>query len=216
MTPATIQRLLLAAVILLLTSSEGKKVLPSILGINYVQWGLAVISSLILPVGIFYSIRAIFIYPEQRRQSGFACLLFSAIFSLMLICYGVGSPLKMGLSHTLDDLSSEHLLPELLHGLQSSDSPEIHLKMAKSIFVCSGIQIPYRLENGAYTVYQPTKQDQDLWNGTKATNEEIATIKEQQNWEVKQMQYLMGLYAVSFFIVFLIGSLHLMYQRKSA
>lgn len=195
---------------------QAKKFYPSVFGSSYVQWGSVIISAPLLSLGMFFSIHALFSNPDKRRDSGWTCIAFIALFSLIVGFYCLVVPLYSRASDSIDTLSSGTLMPQLIRKLQDAKTEEKRKTIAKVIYIFSGVSVSYQSEESTYIIYQPTEKDNESWRERQQTEEKIKETKAIMDWQISQLRYITTLYIGSFFITFFVGILILIYKKKKS
>ena len=184
---------------------EGKKYFPEILGSSYIQWGSAFLTALLIPIGMFLSIVTLVTCSDQKRAFGCNCLGFVILFSLIIGGFSVVTPIMIRVDNSLDIIGSRDALPKLLSKLQTIEDAEKRQVIAGGIYVLFGVAVPYKTEDGSYTVYHPTARDEERWAKSKENEVVFKETKGLLNSQLKQLPYLSSLYISSFFLTFLLA-----------
>ncbi len=192
---------------------QGKQWYPTVFGSSYIQWTSAIITALLLSLGMFLSIRTLFSHPKQRRSTGWICVGFVIIFSINLGLHGLISPMVVRVNSLLAD-SSANIMLMLMQNLQEAETEKSRQRYAQAIYTFSGFAMPYQTEDNGYVVYQPTEKDKELWARNQVSDNNITETKEMLDWQLKQLPYIASLYIGSFFIMFTVGILTFTYQKN--
>jgi hypothetical protein len=195
---------------------QAKQLSPAIFGTSYIlQWGSSVVSALLLSLGLFLSIRALHLCsPEKRRDAGWICIGFTTLFCLVMGSFGVGGPMFARTSCLLNELSANDAMLRLMPKLQEAKTEKHRQKIARGIYVFTGVAVPYQTDSGTYITYSPTQKDSDSWTQNQTLEVKRKETQELVDWQLKQWPWLTSLYIGSFFATFVIGSLILIYKKK--
>lgn len=214
MKPKYLGWLLAATFLIWFTPWQAKQFFPSVFGSSYIQWASCIVSAPLLSIGLFLSVRALYTYPVERRDSGWVCVGFTTLFCLILGFYGLAGPMLSRLNHSVDMLNMADSMPRLMSKMLEAKTEKHRQNIAKVIYGSSGVTIPYQTDSGIYIIYSPTQEDTNNWTQTQAFELKRKETKALLEWQLKQLPWLTSLYIGSFFLTFSVGSLILI-QRKT-
>ena len=192
---------------------EGKTLFPAIFGTNAIQWGCAGIGAIFVSLGLFFSILGFFSNRTTRRETGVACLGFLVLFTMPVTTYCIMTPMMLRLSEANACISTKNDLPRVLHKIYGAEAPK-NDRIAKLMFTWYGIAVPYQMEDGSYVSFKPSQPDRKRWQQSQEAEAQIEKNKISISWTLQQLPFLALAYIGSFFIVFLVGVIILMFREK--
>jgi len=195
---------------------QGKRLYPALFGGYILQWSVVAMTAILIPLGMFFSVQALFRNRSSRRDAGWTCIGFVAFFSFIVAFHVSITPMLVRIANTMDSFSSSDdlILAKVLKGLYSENKSAERLKRAQLVYHISGVSMPYQLEDGSYTTFNPVKKDIDAWEETQAIHKKSMEIRDMVDWQLRQLPDISGGYIGAFFLVFLIGILFSMYSRR--
>ncbi len=212
----TLSWLLTVTFFIMCITWEGKKLYPSVFASCYIQWSSSVLSAILLSIGMYFSMQAVFAQPEDRKKAGCTCLGFVSLFTLITGFYGVATPMLIHTSNSVASLSSNNTVPKLVQKLYAPESAGNRPAIARAIYMLCGVTVPYQAENGSFIVYKPTSKDNESWTEIQKVQIQAKQFKEHLDWQIKQLAYLTSLYIGCFSMSFLIGILTLIYKKRDS
>jgi len=117
-------------------------------------------------------------------------------------------------TESVDSLKSIDVVPGLLKNLYATDSSKNRQQFAKVIYLSCGVATPYQREDGSYILYEPSEEIKQRWIEFHTNEQSLAETNKILKWQLKQMAFLNAVFLGSFFLVFVLGVLILMYGKK--
>lgn len=198
--PKLIQWLLGISLFFWIVPTEAKSHWPEIFGIWQIQWTAAGITAILVPLGLFLSLRALF---EGKKVAAFAWCN-AALFAFLLFAYALLASLTMMASTMLATLSDPNGLAHLTARLDTADTTTAKNQIASVIYRFHGIAIPYK-DGNTYTVYQPSEKDREQWNSTMETNRKFVATQKLIHSQFWQLLIIPSAHILGFLLVFSIG-----------
>ena len=214
MNPKLPSRIMLAGLIAIGISGAAKDITAlSILGRSSIfEWGCGIVTALSFSAGMFLSLCGL-LGPTDRRRTFFALHLIGLLtFCSMLGLYFLGYVTLTKIYGASDDIPN--VLPKLVENARTADSESKRELMAQNAYKIYGSILAYRRDSGELVYYQPTSQDiayRDQIEKETVRDEALrdSIVKEQ----LRQFPWLFGFYLGGFFIVYLAGTLWLLFRK---
>lgn len=206
--------LLIAAFLVWFVPWQGKLFAPALFGSSSIQWTSAGLLALLLPLGMILSGHALATRPAERKKTGGICVCFLLIFCHLLGVSSLTGSLMAHFNNTMEQFDSPSLMPLLMHKLEQAPTEEKRQNFARGIYMLCGVAVPYRKDNGVFTVYQPTEKDKISWLENQERDTQILETRKQLDWKMRELAYITAAYIVSFFLICLGGILILICKKQ--
>ena len=182
----------------------GKDLIPSVFRNFYVFWGVNIGLIVLLSIGFAKSLSIYFQTKNKKIQSITHSAWFLLLFLLIII-------LPITVHHTMESFNT--FSDRMLRIMDTSppETEERRKKMASFIFSQYGLQIPYRLDSGAYETFQPTEKQEKKYEVKLESNKETIELGQKLSRISWLSSKLAIIQAVLFFVVF-VGTI--LYEQK--
>lgn len=217
MSSKTLQRLLSLTFLAFAVFTLGHHFFPEWLRL------LAIIEMILLiPVGIFFSLRQFFTSETNRAEFGSICLCFLFLFSFNIAADNMANVLLLrttSLVYLTNPIFKEdpETLRTVVHLLydNSEDIPtETRKKLAQTLYIMNGLILPYPQKDGSYSLYAPTEKEKSDWEQFKKKKDDGSKKIQDLERRLRAIPPITLAYAVSFFLTFLAGILHSMFHQR--
>jgi hypothetical protein len=212
MNPKLPSRIMVTGMLALALSLAAKLFLPfSILGRSpSFEWGCGIVTALAFSAGMFLSLCGL-LGQTDRRRAFFALHLIGLLtFCAMLSLYFLG---YIVMTKTYDETARVDVLPKLIENARNADSESSRKEMAEDAYKLYGATLAYRLDSGALAYYQPTGEDTTFHDNYEQNNLVQDRFRRSLGEEIRQFPWLFVFYLGSFFTVYLVGTLWLLFRK---
>lgn len=183
-----------------------KTTFPALFGSNYIQWSIAYIVSLLIPIGSLYSLYWI----KKGKKGGYWFFIaFSTPLVVSLFLYAVISPLLLSLQGSQHSIFKDdaNTISILLNQIQSSKSKDRarNIARARILYSLYGIKAYMPSDNGNLSIYSPTEDDKVRWQEMQKTKQTALATDNIINWQLKQIPWLFSIFLGNYILIMGIG-----------
>jgi hypothetical protein len=183
----------------------GKQQFPSFFNKAWIQYGSAIFTALACPLGALFALKLIH---EGDRWNGFWLMLtFCVPVAASLTVYGIGGPMisrMEGMARAsrndygaIARISEFCVTPEM--------EPAKRLERAAFAYQIWAIKLPVMYKDGSIALFVPNSEDEKGLKGTIENWRIGDQVEKTLDDQLRQMQWLFGLYLGSWFVVFVVG-----------
>ena len=185
---------------------ELKKTFPSFWGSNYLQWSIAGITSLLIPIGSLWSLSWML---KGKKQGYWFLIAFSLPLFFLLFSFAVVTPLLMRVQmHQCSlfnkDAETISMLTNQIYESKTEDMQK-NLARARILYSIFGIKPYLPSGNGKYELYSPTEKAKKTWAEIQKAKRIAIQTDNMINWQLKQIPWLFSVYLGNYILIMALG-----------
>ncbi len=201
---------------LCIVTSADKEGRPQFLDSAAIQWGALISVAVLIPIGSLWSLLWIHMGPPLRRWGFWYLAGFSLRVIYLLVALGMVQPVLMRIDLLLLPPGTEaQIASKATDQAIDSPDPEKRESSAAALYQMFGIRTVWQNRNGVLERYQPTAKDQDAWNQSVESNNNIVRSIDAVHRMVRRMPWIFGLYLGCYFVVMFTGLCIFTYKSKA-
>ena len=192
--------ILYTSFILFLILQWGAKILPQIFGHSIVQWPVAVLLAIIIPIGFAKSLQQFYEKEKRNLKDLSIPISFIILFCLQLFLSISSFYLQNSLLISLN--TNYNIAIKSLDILSSNAPPDSRKFSARLIYQEFGKEVPYKNEDGEYILFQPNEEDRKKFEVNSNTRKEQERLTDQLYDQSKAFAYLAIMQLACFMFIF--------------
>lgn len=191
-----------------------KKLNPALFGTAWIQWPLAFISAICIPLAILQGLRLL-TRPGFKKVGILNIFLAGAMWVGTLTLYGAGYVMMSKTQLALESLESTNaeVLRKFARQTVLGESERNRKLNAKAFYIFSGAALAWKADDGTYVEYAPDAKDREMQHSTRETERTTIQTKNLIDSQLKQFSWLFAWYFGSFALISFTGLLIQAYRR---